>query len=203
MALKAIIFDFGGVLVRTEDRLPRRELAKELGMSYEEIDQLVFSSLSGKQAARGLISAQEHWEEIGKTLDLTPARLKDFRTRFFEGDRLDWELIEAIREWRGRYRVALLSNAWDDLRNYLDGTWHIMDDFDQIIISAEVGYTKPDHRIYRLALERLNVSAEQTLFVDDFVENVEAARQVGLLAIHFAEPQRAKEELRALLDGGH
>ena len=84
MALKAIIFDFGGVLVRTEDRLPRRELAKELGMSYEEIDQLVFSSLSGKQAARGLISAQEHWEEIGKTLDLTPARLKDFRTRFFD-----------------------------------------------------------------------------------------------------------------------
>jgi HAD superfamily hydrolase (TIGR01509 family) len=202
MALKAVIFDFGGVLVRTEDRTPRRELAKGLGMSYAEIDQLVFSSLSGKQAALGLISALQHWEEIGKNLRLTPTELKDFRSRFFAGDRLDWELIEAIRKWRGRYQIALLSNAWDDLRNYLQGTWHIMDDFDQIIISAEVGYTKPDHRIYQLALERLEISPGQALFVDDFIENVEAARQVGLQAVHFSVPQRAKEEIRELLDGG-
>jgi FMN phosphatase YigB (HAD superfamily) len=127
--LKAVIFDFGGVLVRTEDRTPRRELAKGLGMSYAEIDQLVFSSLSGKQAALGLISALQHWEEIGQNLRLTPTELKDFRSRFFAGDRLDWELIEAIRKWRGRYQIALLSNAWDDLRNYLQGTWHIMDHF--------------------------------------------------------------------------
>jgi epoxide hydrolase-like predicted phosphatase len=202
MELKAVIFDFGGVLVRTEDRTPRQELAKELGMSFAEIEQLVFSSPSGKQAAQGLLSAQQHWEKLGKTLGFSPAQLKDFRARFFAGDRLDNDLIGYVRRLREHYRTALLSNAWNDLYNYIQNTWHITDAFDQIVISAEVGYTKPDHRIYRLALDRLGVSPEQALFVDDFIENVEAARQVGLQALHFTEPQKAKEELQELLEGG-
>jgi len=202
MELRAVIFDFGGVLLRTEERTYRQNLAIELGMDYEQIDQLVFSSLSGRRAAQGLMSVEEHWEVVGKTLALSSEQLKDFRIRFFAGDRLDEELVETLRDLHKRYQTALLSNAWDDLRDHLQDTWHIADAFDQIIISSEVTYTKPDPRIYWLALDRLGVSPEQALFIDDFIENIESAQRIGMQVIHFVDPLQAKEKLNRILSGG-
>jgi epoxide hydrolase-like predicted phosphatase len=72
-----------------------------------------------------------------------------------------------------------------------------------LIISAEVGLAKPDPRIYQLALEKLGVQAGDSIFLDDFKENVEAARAVGMLAIHFVDPQTAIAELNALLADHH
>jgi epoxide hydrolase-like predicted phosphatase len=198
MDLKAVIFDFGGVLVRTEDQTHRENLAKELGMSYTDIEQLVFSSPSARKAARGLVSAKEHWEDLGRTLNLSVDQLKDFRARFFAGDRLDEDLINYLRSLHNRYQIALLSNAWDDLRTYLEDVWHITDVFDQIVISAEVSIIKPEHQIYTLLLDRLGISPPQALFVDDFIENIEAARQVGLVTIHFDERERVLRELHHL-----
>jgi len=68
--------------------------------------------------------------------------------------------------------------------------WKIADAFDVLVISAEVGIAKPDALIFSLALERLGVSAEEAVFVDDFVENIEAARAYGLHTVHFACPTR-------------
>jgi FMN phosphatase YigB (HAD superfamily) len=53
--------------------------------------------------------------------------------------------------------TTLLSNAWDNLRGVLEQDWRILDAFDQVIISAEVGLAKPDAPIYQLAVERLGV----------------------------------------------
>ena len=57
--------------------------------------------------------------------------------------------------------------------------------FDDVISSAVVGMAKPDHRIYRLAAERLKLPVEECLFIDDAERNVEAAREVGMSAVHF------------------
>jgi HAD superfamily hydrolase (TIGR01509 family) len=58
---------------------------------------------------------------------------------------------------------------------------------------------KPDPRIYYVALERLGVSPPQAIFVDDFIENVDAARQLGMQGIHFADPERARGQLEEWL----
>ena len=68
--IQTIIFDLGGVLVRTEDRLPRQRLAEKFSMTYEEIDQLVYGSETAKLAGRGTISAEEHKEAVLKSLNL-------------------------------------------------------------------------------------------------------------------------------------
>jgi putative hydrolase of the HAD superfamily len=199
MEIEAVIFDFGGVLLRTEDRAPRATLAQELGMTYERIEQLVYYSPSGKKAALGLISADDHWEEVGRYLNLSPGKLKEFRRRFFDGDRLDEELLNCIRSLQNSYQTALLSNAWGDLRGYLENSWRIADAFDEIVISAEVGLAKPDARIYTLLLKRLDVEPRGALFVDDSIENVEAANQIGMPTIHFDRPDKVLPELQRLL----
>ena len=73
------------------------------------------------------------------------------------------------------------------------------DAFDHLIISAEVGVVKPKAEIYLLALEQLKVSPSEAVFVDDFIENVEGARAVGMSAIHFKEPEQAIAQIQKLL----
>jgi putative hydrolase of the HAD superfamily len=78
--------------------------------------------------------------------------------------------------------------------------WKIADAFDQIFISAEMGLAKPDPRIYQAAAAELEKEPSEILFVDDFIENVQAARKVGWNAIHFRSREGALAELAEYLD---
>jgi putative hydrolase of the HAD superfamily len=109
-------------------------------------------------------------------------------------------LVDYLRSLRPRYKTALLSNAWSDLRGMLTERWEIADTFDELVISAEVGIVKPDPRIYHLALERLQVAPQEAVFVDDFIENIEGGKAVGLHTIHFRTPHQAIEDLSSLLN---
>ena len=68
-----------------------------------------------------------------------------------------------------------------------------------MIISAEMGVMKPDARIYQVALEKLGVLPSESVFLDDFPENVTGARAVKMHAIHFTQPEQALAELKHLL----
>ena len=73
------------------------------------------------------------------------------------------------------------------------------DAFDNMVISAEIGVMKPEARIYQLALEQAGVSADEAVFVDDFIENIEACEKLGMHGIHFRDPQVVLSELRNML----
>ncbi len=118
--IRAVIFDFGGVLVRTEDRTPRDRLAARLGMSYDELNSLIFDSPSSLQAALGEIGVSEHWEAVRASLGLSPEACQTVQAEFWEGDVLDTSLVDFVRALHPRYQTALLSNAWDDLREVLE-----------------------------------------------------------------------------------
>jgi len=199
--IRAVIFDLGGVLVRTEDRTPRTRLATRLGMTYDELSSLVFDSPSSQQATLGQLGVAEHWEAVRLSLGLSPQIFQSVKEEFWAGDALDTSLVDFLRALRPRYQTALLSNAWGNLREVLERDWKILDAFDQVIISAEVGLMKPDEAIFCLALERLGVAPGEAVFVDDFAHNVEAARLAGLHAIHFRSAVQARLELEQLLNG--
>ena len=198
--IQTVIFDLGGVLVRTEDRIPRQLLAEKFGMTYEEIDSLVYSSPTSKEAGEGKISAEQHKETVLKTLGLPLDSFKSFGDEFWGGDRLDKKLVEFIGGLQGEYTTVLLSNAWDDLRPLLVNLWKIDGIFDHIFISAEVKLAKPDPRIYQHVINELQQNPSEMIFVDDFIENIEAARVEGLHAIHFRSRDQALNELAEHLD---
>jgi epoxide hydrolase-like predicted phosphatase len=201
MSIRAVVFDLGGVLVRTENRAPRNQLAVRLGLTYDELSALVFDSQSSHQAMKGEITTAEHWEAIRKTLGVSKKEFLQVPLEFWGGDALDEDLITYLRNLRPHYKTALLSNAWDDLRQMIEEIWKIDDAFDQILISAEVGLVKPDRLIYERIISDLGVKSDEAVFVDDFPQNVEAARTAGLEAIHFLGPDQSLRDLQSLLDG--
>lgn len=199
MPFQAVFFDLGGVIVRTEYQAPRQHLAERLGMEYEDLVRAVFDSESARRATVGEISEDDHWKALARRFHRPATEIDALRSEFFGGDILDHELIEFIRSLRPRYKTGAISNAWDGLRKYMVD--HGFEDaFDNVTISAEVGAAKPQSRIFELALQAAGVEPGKAVFVDDFEENIEAARKMGMAVVHFRDPAKAVAELEALLN---
>lgn len=199
MTIKTILFDVGGVLLRTEDRRPRTMLADAFGMTYEELEHLVFNGNAGHAAQRGEVSAADHWEAVRKKLNFRRDELPLVRDTFFNGDVLDRELIDFIRDLNPPYQTALLTNAFDDARASLTEKYGFDQWFDPIIVSAEEGVMKPDPRIFEIALARCGSTAGETVFVDDFPHNIRGAREVGMHAVWFRSREQAIADLWKIL----
>lgn len=198
-AIQAIIWDMGGVLVRTSDWNPRYKWEDRLGLERMELTNMVFFSEVADQASIGKAEAEDIWRWVGKELALSEEDLQQLRQDYWSGDAVDYELIDVIRSHRGSYKTAMLSNAWPNLRPAIENQWKFDDAFDLMVISAEVGLVKPDARIYQHTLQALEVEPSASVFLDDFIENVEGARSVGMQAIHFQDPTQALGELNHLL----
>jgi putative hydrolase of the HAD superfamily len=198
MKIKAIFFDYGGVIQRTEYQSPRQHLAQKFGMEYEDIDKLVFDSPTAKQATIGEIKEAEHWSAIAKRFKLGKDELEKFKSEFYGGDVIDHAFMQFIRSLRPKYTVGLISNAWSDMREYL--TKQKLDDaFDTLTISAEVKSAKPEAKIYLHALEQTEVKAEEAVFVDDVSANIEASQKLGMHGILFRDAEEAIHQIKKML----
>jgi FMN phosphatase YigB (HAD superfamily) len=197
--IEAVLWDIGGVLLRTESLAPRRALAERFGMTAREMEMLVYRSETGQKAQLGQASPEDVWIETARTLGLPESDGPALRVEFWGGDALDTLLLEKIRRLRRKYLTGVISNAFLNARLLSATTWKLADAFDVMVFSAEEGLLKPDAEIYRRALSRLGVQAGQAVFVDDFIENVEAAQRLGMAAIHFTGRDQALGELSALL----
>ncbi len=198
MSIRAVFFDYGGVIQRTEFQEPRLQLAKRFGLSYDDLDNLVFSSESAKRATLGEISVEQHWAEIARHLKLDEKEIIAVEAQFFNGDIVDESILDYLRSLRPRFYVGLISNAWSDMRDYLTRNG-VAFAFDYLTISAEIGAAKPDAAIYQFALEQAQVAPNEALFVDDMAANIEACERLGMRGIHFRNPQAAMERVKEIL----
>ena len=183
--IRAVIFDVGGVLVRTHDWTGRQRWERDLALPPGRAEWLVFHSRPGLQARMAQLTEAALWQAVAAELGLDPARLAAFRDDFWAGDALDEELVAYIRSLRPAYQTAIISNFNESLRESLERTYPIAGAFDLIVVSAEEKVMKPDERLYHLTLERLGRQPAEAVFIDDSLPNVEAARSVGMHAVHY------------------
>jgi epoxide hydrolase-like predicted phosphatase len=200
MSIRAVIFDFGGVLMRTEDLFGRQKWETTFSLPPWGLARIVFESEVSVRAMRGEVPETEAWRHVAEAFGLNAAQLEEMQRDFWSGDHLDARLVAFLRDLRPRYKTAILSNAWGNARRLFEelGLDQVVD---AMIISAEEGVLKPDARIYQIALERLGVRPAEAVFVDDFVENVAAARALGMAAVHFRDADQAMAEVEQYLEG--
>lgn len=199
MDIKAIYFDLGGVILRTEDKTPRANLASEFGMSYEEMDRFVFECKSSGQASIGKLTAEEHWLDVTRRLNRPERDMPHIRDTFFGGDLVDHDIINFLRLLRKTHKTGLISNAWNDLRTWLAAN-QIEDAFDHLTISAEVGFAKPDARIYQFALDQLGVDPAEAVFVDDVEKNITGCEAVGMHGFLFRSASQTIGDIKQILE---
>jgi putative hydrolase of the HAD superfamily len=201
--IKAVIFDFGGVLMRTaQPAAGRKEWEQRLKLPEGELERVVHKSDSWTQAQLGLISYDEYWKAVCKQLNVADADSAQLRLDYFRDDQLDQDIISLIRDLRKRdYKVALLSNDSVMLEFKLREELKIYDDFDAVLISARLGLMKPENGIYQAMLSLLNIRPINAVFIDDNLHNVAAAHYLGMAGIWYQRGMNLRRELESILDG--
>lgn len=197
--IKTILWDVGGVLLRTENHMPRLALAEKFGLTCHELEILVFSDSDQHRAQLGKISEEEHFINIANSLRFPEEEILIFKDQFFAGDKIDHEIIAWINSLRLRYQMAILSNAMTGLREALTHKYPINQYFDKIYISAELRLMKPNHAIYQFVMEDLLRKPEEIVFIDDNLENIRVAEELGMFGISFESRTQTLGELKELL----
>jgi len=162
---------------------------------------------SDEAARRNLIHALERGEvavaeferalaERLRTLDGGRPVAEGMINRMFAAFRPVEPMYDMLRAVRAAgLRTCLVSNSWG--AEYPRDGWDEL--FDGVVISGEVGMRKPEHRIYRHALEMIGLPPEQCVFIDDIEANVAAARELGIAGILHTGPAATLAELERLL----
>jgi epoxide hydrolase-like predicted phosphatase len=197
--IRAVLWDIGGVIVRTLDWSGRSKWEEKLGLQPHELERLVFRGEMGVKASLGAATVDDVWRWVIQQLGIPDNSRDQLQKDFFAGDDVDDELVDYIRKLKSKFKTGIISNAWPDTRYWLEEQWRIADAFDHIIISAEVGIAKPDPRIYRLALDALQVTPAEAVFIDDFEENIAGACSLGMQGIRFQDRVQTILELETLL----
>lgn len=200
MPIRAVLFDFGGVLMRTLDYAGRRKWEERLHLPPGKLEEIIFTSEAANRGQVGELPEPAMWQYVRDTFHLGEAELRELQHDFWSGDHLDRRLLDFLRDLRPRYRTAILSNAWDNARDLFTRRLGLGNCVDLLVISAEEGVAKPDARFYQLALERLGVRPEEAVFVDDLPANVEGARALGMHAIRFESAAQVMADVTRLLE---
>jgi len=199
MSVKGLILDFGEVLTRSQPRAVLDRMATLAGLPFDE---LVSRYWMHRAAYDGGLTGEEYWRRVldgSARAELVPD-LIDADYQSWSDYREDvWDIAAAFRARGGR--TAMLSNGVTEIVSRLRNERRLERWFDVVVASCEVGRCKPDPEIYRICLERLGLSADETLFVDDRVENINAAYDVGMHTQHFLGDSSVSDLRRALALG--
>ena len=177
-ARKAVLIDLGGVL--TGDYLPAAATAWgiRLGISQQAFLAALFSG-SDDQVLTGRVSEPAWWDIVAARLHSDPGVMAELRQDLASREVWDQALVALLRRLRAHAKTAIVSNAWPGMRARISRAG-MLDITDEIVLSCEAGYAKPDPRIYHAALRQLAASPSSALFIDNTPGHVAAARKLGM-----------------------
>ena len=193
--IKAVIFDWGGVLIDDPEEGLMQYCSDALGVSKEEY--IEAHKRFAPDFRRGSVTEDAFWGSVCGELDVA-APQGSLWGRAFEAIYRPKEEMFALATslQKNGYKTALLSNAELATMKYFHGQGYDM--FDVLIFSCAEGTKKPERKIYELALERLGTKASESVLIDDRLTCIDGAKQVGLNTILFESIEQVKATLEGL-----
>lgn len=197
MKIENIIFDFGGVLVDWNPRhLYRDYFDNEQEMEYflrhvctEEWN---LEQDRGRPLSEGTRLLQEKYPDFHSMIQL----FYDKWEVMLKGDIP--ETVSLLYQLKAKYKIYGLTNWSAETIPVAFARFPFFSEFDGIVVSGKEKLIKPDKQIFKVLVDRYNLLAENTVFIDDNEKNVNAAREIGMNAIRFENPDQLEEELRLL-----
>ena len=193
--IKAIIFDIGGVLVKTT-----YEVLLEVLSNKSKVDKNIikkFADKSFNKVMLGQINESQHFAEIIKQFNI-PMSVNDIQKKanlMTEPKNDVWDIVHKLKK---RHRLAILSDQGEEWAKVREKTFNFSKYFNPIVYSYKLKIRKPKKEIYEHVLKLLNLSEKECLFIDDSIKNIKGAKNVGMKTIHFKSADQLKKELKKL-----
>jgi len=193
--IKAIIFDLGNVITNYNHMIATRKMSKAVGVSAALIKKALLEEKNFNPLEKGTLSEKEFWRRIEKRINrkIDHKLFGRFWNSMFSSNKPMEKFVTLLKK---RYKLALLSNIAHIHKDYICKRFKIIKTFDVVIFSYEVGLRKPEKGIYKLALRRLGTKPKETLYFDDKLEFVTAARKLGINAFQFKSVMQFKKILK-------
>ena len=178
--IKFVIFDVMGVIFTVSDDvegllIPYVRSLKP-GIDDQDVRDIYLAASLGKIVSRDL------WAQLGFDETDIPVIERNYLEKSFT---LDAEFLPCAKALKKRYSIALLSNDVSEWSRSLRGYHGIEPLIDAAFISGDLGVRKPDPRIYSTALETLGARPSECIYIDDYPERVDTARELGICSILF------------------
>ena len=197
--IKNIVFDLGNVLLDFDPERYLEALGYQ-GKVKEQLKSEIFKTDEWLMLDRGTISQEEAveiWQQRNPDLR---GEIADVMTDWEKILTLKKESLEILESLAAKnYNLYILSNFHEKAFTYVSNKYNFFDYFDGKVISADIGMIKPDPEIYEHLLNKFNLEAGTTLFIDDSKKNIAAAINKGIRVIHFKDAKSLKEELKLYL----
>jgi putative hydrolase of the HAD superfamily len=197
--IRAVLFDFGLVLSGPPDPVAQRRMEIILNTTHSELHSAYWRHRDDYDL--GTLTGARFWHLVGSELSHPPS--DDELTQLLEADVDLWtQPNRAMIDWAAALQnvgtlTGILSNMGDAMEAGIGERLPWLANFPHHIFSHRLGIAKPDERIYRHAISAIDLPPRETLFLDDRIENVEAARAVGLNAIQYSDHQEFLREFSA------
>ena len=196
--IRAVVFDFGNVICRFDNKIILRRIADNTGRSIEELEEVVYQASELIESyERGIVSSEEFFARIASMCGLRMPEAEFIRAYTDKFTPIP-ETYQLIRRLKGKYKLGLLSNtsAWDF--EYGIRTTEVFPLLDAVTVSFQVHALKPEKEIYVDVLAKLEVQPRECVYIDDIEQNVGAARELGMNAVLYRSPVELVESLKEL-----
>jgi putative hydrolase of the HAD superfamily len=197
LALRAVVFDYGMVLSAPPSPEAHNELKRITGLSHEDFENRYWTDRLAYD--RGDLTGLAFWQKFNADAGL---RLSEEEiAQLNHHDARMWSSInEQTLAWHRQLKergliTGILSNMGDSVLELILEKYAWINNFDVLIWSYQHGLVKPDPAIYHLLLERLGTAPEEALFLDDRLENIEGARQLGIQGLQFTTVDQLRQDL--------
>ncbi len=193
--ITALFCDIGGVLLTNGwDRNSRASAAAKYQLDWDELERLHEPALAALET--GQISLDEYLDRtvFYRPRNFTKDNFKEFVLAQSQPCPETLAVLQRLTQ-SGRYLIAALNNESRDLNLYRIERFGLGKLFAVFFSSCYLGIRKPDEAIYRFVLEITHRAPEESVFIDDREPNVDAARRLGMLAIHYQDPNQFQREL--------
>ncbi len=199
MALRAVVFDYGMVLTGPPDPEAHRAMLRITRLPPAHFDSLYWADRLAYD--EGKLNGITFWQKILRDAGLNPEpgvveELSALDARMWTTENPATLAWATQLKQRGLL-TAILSNIGDNVLAGVERNFGWIHRFDVLVWSYQWHMAKPDPAIYRLVLEKLGTRPEETLFLDDKLVNVEAARALGMKALQFSTIERLRADLIA------
>ncbi len=187
--IKAVIFDMGNVLISWPGAAAYADIQHELGLTDTQLS--AFSKKYLYKLGLGEITEEELWSAAKEEFNIRDVDVREnLLGRKFESDGVVFgDVLEFARGLKERgLKIAVLSNTIQPHERIFTSKG-ATDPFEHIFLSHQVKLRKPDPKIYLHALRELQVEPDESLFVDDLKENVEAAQKLGMHTVLADKPE--------------
>lgn len=198
--IKAVLFDFGGVLSEAgKQGSIRRVFGEVYGIDINVMDSILKIDDITQKMWRGQISDEAFFAEISRRYPHLPVvTVEQFRDHMDKLSRAEpvYRLAEELRQ--AGIKTGILSNVFGPgVMALRSGGFY--DGFAPVLLSCEVGYAKPDEKFYQMAIDQLGVKPEEMIFIDDQKICLEPAKTMGIHVILAKTPEQIVHDTKKLV----